>query len=138
MHKKYIEWAAEISLLSTHKQFRLGAVIVLSDGNIVTGYNKIHDYHPLQLKYSKIHRPFCNSTHAEVDAFSKLKTKCNGATLYVARTMKNGTFGMAKPCSCCTEAAKDFGVRMIYYTTNEGSLGKLELKNKIYVHNYAF
>jgi tRNA(Arg) A34 adenosine deaminase TadA len=40
--------------------------------------------------------------------------------LYVYRIRKTKEFGMARPCPSCMQAIKDFGIRTIFYTTDDG------------------
>ena len=41
-------------------------------------------------------------------------------TLYVARKLNSGGCGFARPCPACMEAIKEYGIRKIVYTTNDG------------------
>ena len=59
-----------------------------------------------------------------ISNFAKVK-------LYIYRKCHDRPFGIARPCPSCMAAIKDFGIRDIYYTTNDGyAYEKLE-KNKM-------
>ena len=81
----------------------------------------------MQKKYNKFRasdtNDFVPKVHAEISALSKLqKASFNPKRmkLFVYRIKRDGSYGMARPCASCMQAIKDFGIRKIYYTTDDG------------------
>jgi len=62
------------------------------------------------------------STHAEVATLKRTK-KTHGATIYVARIMRTGERGLAKPCSRCQTDLIEAGVRQAIWTIDANSYG---------------
>lgn len=91
-----------------------GAVIVLDNAIISTGYNYAYD-----------HMCHTNSIHAEVDALIKVKgvrkNLLTDAEMYVVRigpnTMSN-QLKYSKPCCSCQKAIAKYGIRKVYYSTS--------------------
>jgi tRNA(Arg) A34 adenosine deaminase TadA len=82
---------------------------------------------PLQKKFNihRIYDPevYPNYVHAEINALSKIRfmdLERSKLELFLYRELKNGDFGLARPCEACYAAIKYFGIRNIYYTTNDG------------------
>lgn len=62
--------------------------------------------------------------HAEVAALKNAIKKhgmeeIEGSTIYVARKLKNGSTGNAKPCKVCAIPLRLFKVKTVYYTDND-------------------
>lgn len=125
---KMMNVAEAASKLSTHRQFALGAVVANNNGILGIGFNK-EKSHPLQKRYNKA-RVFSKGCianewshiHAELDAMLKVKDRSQlvGATIYVSRSLKSGVNGCARPCAACMDAAKDFKIKKLVYTTEYG------------------
>ena len=61
--------------------------------------------------------------HAEINCLNQLKhmnVNFSKVKLYIYRMRNDRPYGMARPCPSCMAAIKDFGIRDIYYTTNDG------------------
>lgn len=107
---KLIELAAQISRLKDDdRHFCLGAVGVRKDGVIVAS---------------------CNGNPKEPDrrhhAEYRLSRKLDrGSTVYVARTLADGSMAMARPCIHCWKALQSKGVERVYWTqpVKYGQLG---------------
>ncbi len=56
--------------------------------------------------------------HAEENCLRNLTTVPK--ILYVARVTKAGRVAMARPCPRCMKQIREFGIKQICYTTNEG------------------
>lgn len=98
----------------------LAACIVKSNRVSSFGVNK-RKTHPLQVKYAR--NPDAIYLHAEIDAIKNfLKENSVGdlrnSTLYIARTKKDGSEGLSKPCKGCMRAIETFGIKKVVYTTN--------------------
>lgn len=125
---KYFEVAKSMSLLSDFKRVHIGAVVVLKNEIIATGRNTIKT-HPLQSHYANlVNRPHAILLHAEMSCLIKLvdtKHDLSNAKIYIFRQSKSGLLSIAKPCSICSRALRDFGIKQIYYTTNRGYCNEL-------------
>lgn len=100
--------------------------ILKTKKDIYYGYNQ-KKTHPLQKEFSK--NPHALSLHAEIDAIRQAYSNegnISKSTLYVARTLMDGTPANACPCSGCQEAIFYFGIDQVFFTT---STNYGELKN---------
>jgi tRNA(Arg) A34 adenosine deaminase TadA len=99
-------------------------VIVLRNEVIATGYNR-KKTNPFQAHWAQIAgRPAAIYPHAEISCLAKLhhnKTidDLHLAKIYVYRETKTG-IALARPCEICSAAIKHYGIKSIYYTTNDG------------------
>lgn len=100
-----LEVASQVADITsqTHRKAFIGAVAIRKDGTLVHARNGVTI------------RPDgpCPSSHAEARV---LKKSGHGSTVYVARTLKNGSLAMAKPCSRCMARLKSRGVELVYWT----------------------
>lgn len=107
----------------------LAACVVKRNKIISFGHNK-KKTHPLQNKFNK--HPEAIYLHAEIDAIKNALKRVSanelaGSTLYIVRTKKNGSEGLAKPCKGCMQAIESFGIcEVIYTSNNEGQYQKLK------------
>lgn len=62
------------------------------------------------------------STHAEVAALKRVK-RAEGATIYVARVLRSGKPGLARPCKRCQKDLIAAGIRQAIWTIDENSYG---------------
>ena len=94
-----------------HRIAFMGAVAERHDGVIVVSRNgSAKDKSP--------------PSHAEIRV---LRKSGYGATVYVARVLRNGERALAKPCSNCMSALKAKGVEEVYFTTGKNDWEKLKL-----------
>lgn len=107
---------------------RLAAMLVYKNDVIAIGYNK-KKTHPMARRFQKHQEAIY--LHAEVDCIKNalrlvepdLLQKC---TMYVLRIKrpdcnpKAFVRAMAKPCCGCQHAIEQFGIKKVYYTTDEG------------------
>lgn len=106
----------------TEARCRLAAMLVHRNVPVALGTNKLKS-HPLQAKFGMNEHSIY--LHAEIDALIKAvkeltAEQLNKSTLYVARVLKNGNTGMAKPCPGCARALKSFGIQRIVWSTESG------------------
>lgn len=99
---------------------RLAAVISDKRGRILSyGVNSYQKSHPTQKFYAeKANKPESCFLHAEISALISL-TYANKMKVYrlsIARVLKNGEIGLARPCQSCQLAIKDYGIKCIEYT----------------------
>lgn len=124
--KRFFDCARSMARLSSHKITRVGAVITDGKTVVSTGYNS-EQTHPIQMRYN-VHRNFkdinsgvSHCLHAEIAAFVKVKRKSlRGMRIYVSRLTRLGYSGLARPCPACMAAIRHYGIRDIFYTTEQG------------------
>lgn len=120
MINQAIDLAREIPVKSC--QQRLAAICVDKKGRVIgQGKNSYKRSHPLQKHFAILAGLSEDKMylHAELQALLRCKDK-QVHTLYVARVLKDGSIGMAKPCAGCVEALKAFGVEKVVYTLSTG------------------
>jgi deoxycytidylate deaminase len=117
---------AKLSTWSEHPGEQVGAIIVLRNEIISTGYNRRKTF-PMQAYWAeKAGRPAAVYPHAEISALHKLSNsqeydvRMSGiGKVYVYRETALG-LGIARPCEICTMALKAFGIKRVFYTTDQG------------------
>lgn len=106
----FFRLAENASKHSTHPNFHLGAVLVVNGHPISVGYNQGKTHPDGRFK----------GLHAEISALKTSgKFSIKGCSIFVYRKKRNGEIGSARPCSHCMERLKSFGVKLIYYSTEE-------------------
>jgi deoxycytidylate deaminase len=119
MNLRFFQKAKILALRSDHPKHRLGAVVVDKRGHIIgQGYN-VMKTHPKSNSYER-------RIHAEFAAILACNASTEGCTIYVYRGMKNGSMACSKPCQYCLKMLKQYGIKDIYYTNQDG-YGKLSL-----------
>jgi tRNA(Arg) A34 adenosine deaminase TadA len=120
--EKYFKLAKEASELATWQPEKIGAVIVLRNEVIGVGYNRNKPSTDQFFWAKKAGRPEAVFTHAEVSALAKVdwSDDLDMAKIYVSRSFKDGSNAIARPCEICTMALKHYGIKNIFYTTNDG------------------
>lgn len=79
---------------------------------------------------SLLRRCCLTSIHAEIDALYKYQTthSTNGKiSLWVIRRSKN-KLANSRPCSSCLKSIKQFNIHKIYYSTGEGTICEMKIK----------
>ncbi len=115
---RYLHLAIKTAELSRDKRNRHGAVIIRGSNAISTGYNKIKN------------NTFCEhngyySTHAEIDALSKLRFDEDNdkINILVIRLNRSGKLMYSRPCEKCMGILRNcFNVRKIFYSINDGMI----------------
>lgn len=127
---KYFNKAKQVAMVSDFKKVHIGCVAVYKGNVIAIGCNT-NKTHPAQKYYNQFRTPEGEDVsmasipklHAEINCLNQLKhMNVNFAKvkLYIYRKCHDRPFGIARPCPSCMAAIKDFGIRDIYYTTNDG------------------
>lgn len=113
---------------TSNGQYKLACAITHRKTILAFGVNSFKT-DPFQKKYAnkeeKIYR------HAEVDAIKRVHNKfgkdiLSKSTLYIVRIRrpykgaKHFVYGISAPCSGCSKAIKEFGIKKVIYTTNYG------------------
>ena len=122
--RAYFNAAESVSTLSDHR-CRIGCIVVNKHKIISSGHNSAQKTHAFQARLDK--RTFnceCAGTlHAETDALLPLikgRVDLSNASIYVYRSMRDGTQGMARPCPRCMSIIKSCGIKTINYSTADG------------------
>lgn len=102
---------------------KMAAVIAKGRKIIGIGYNS-RKTHPLMLKFAEADNELKTCLHAEIDAIRQAlrqydEEELQGASIYIARVLKNGETAMAKPCNVCQKALEAYGICAVYWTDNE-------------------
>lgn len=93
----------------------MAALIVDRRGKIIAQGINQRKSHPLQAKFSN--HPESIYLHAEIAALVDARSEnLTGATMYVARVLKDGTPALAKPCKGCQKALISFGLKDVIWT----------------------
>lgn len=109
---KYLEMAAVLSRVKDDKRtFFIGCVGIRSDGRIVGAYNG--------------NPRFPEPKHHGEYRLSRKLTKAS--VVFVARTLWDGSWAMAKPCSDCHQRLKNLGTIRVYYSMGPGEYGVVYL-----------
>lgn len=100
---------------------RMAAIIVKRNKVLGKGMNSRRS-HPLQKLFSKSDVKI--ALHAEISAIidalrNNEEEDLKGATIFVARVLKNGSRAIAKPCPICEKAIKAYGITGMYWTEHE-------------------
>lgn len=113
--EKDFERLVEAGCFATRRRDRrayyVGAIGLRSDGALVRATN------------GPAERPF-PAIHAEARLIQKLDV---GATVWVARSLKNGHLALAKPCPDCERALRRRGVKKVIYSTGPQAFEVLNL-----------
>lgn len=104
---------------STSK-FRLGAVLAYRYRLLSMGYNDMSRTHPIMHKYNT-NKKIQKNLHAEVDACLGIpEHMMKGATIYVARILKDNRTANAEPCKICQRFMRAMGIKNVWHTTGHG------------------
>jgi tRNA(Arg) A34 adenosine deaminase TadA len=103
------------------------AAIVYKNEIISIGWNE-YKSHPFQVQFSREEEKYF--LHAEVSAIRKslnhLSTdELKKSSLYVARVMKDGSWGFSCPCDGCKMAIAAFDIKKVIYTDSASSYSRL-------------
>lgn len=126
---KYLSFLAEYAKDNASSAgAKVAAGILIKNTLLILGYNK-DKTDPWAARFAK--NSEANSIHAEVSAIKNTINHFRGekyarevlenATLYVCRIKKesqNGeyTWGLARPCSGCMNAIKEFNIKRVVYS----------------------
>ena len=132
---KYFKKARMTATFSDYKKQSIGCVAVYQGHIIGVGYNTTKT-HPLQRYYNQYRHSWDKneippSLHAEINCLNSIRNldiNFSKVKLYIYRIRHDQDCGLSRPCPSCMAAIKDFGIRDVYYTTNDG-FGYERLKN---------
>lgn len=112
MKRKFFEIARKAAYNSDYDQHKMGAVIARGNKLISIGFNKKRT-HPLS-------RGRFNNIHCELSAIINAQGDTRGAEIYIYRETKQGQKAMARPCPHCQNLIREFGLKVSYYTVDNG------------------
>jgi deoxycytidylate deaminase len=116
--------AIRVAKTADHK-FRVGSAILKGRRVISTGTNKGYTSPYIRLnidRYSMV-----DKNHAEISAILNARDRdLTGATIYIARCLKDDGTALSRPCDLCMEMIIEAGIRKIVYTTGDSSVWEIE------------
>lgn len=101
-------------------RFKLGAVLMDHQLPITAKCNSLKT-HPYLARFTPF--PFLHAESATI--LSHGLENCKGLDLYVVRIKANGSLGLAKPCTTCTQLINYVGIRNCYYSTDKSTMENL-------------
>jgi tRNA(Arg) A34 adenosine deaminase TadA len=116
-----LQYAFNIAGTLKNNHQKIAAVCTDKRGRILSyGVNSYVKSHPLMVYFAKKANDAQEKCfiHAELAAVLKAQNK----PIYkisIARMLKTGEPGLAKPCPICSEMLKAFGVQIIEFTTGD-------------------
>lgn len=136
MHK-HLQTAMALSESNTYDStldYHLAAIVVRGGSIISAGYNKANTNGFVEHYADRVKgkRNFCMSTHAEMDAVlrARSKTDLSGCKIFVARKrLLDGEPGMARPCAICEEVLRSYGIKRAFYTIDNNHYGIMSISD---------
>jgi deoxycytidylate deaminase len=122
---KYFNKARQAANISNYPRVHVGCVAVYQGQIIAIGCNS-NKTHPAQKYYNQYRKQddsLLPKLHAEISCLNSIRhldVNFSKVKLYIYRIRKDQPFGMARPCQSCIAAIKDFGIKDIFYTTDDG------------------
>ena len=113
----------------TNCEFLVGAVVAHGNRVISTGccMAKTHPRNPKR-GTSTHKKQLCAEVSAILRALSIVsKRRIHHCTVYVTRRRRDGSYGMAKPCSHCQTFLRENGIKKAFYTTNLGGIDSIRI-----------
>jgi len=92
------------------RTFYIGAIAIRADGVMVKSRNE-----------STVVP--CHAGHAEFRICGKITP---GSTVYVGRSLSDGTLGLAKPCKQCQAILKCHKIKRVYYSISDSEYGCMD------------
>jgi len=124
-HKRCIELARKVAETSLFRSFRHGAILIRSGSFLSAAPNEIGFSH-LGARFRNT--PSNARMHAEINCVTGLpRSMTVGATMYVVRIGRDGKFRLSKPCDMCIAVLKFVGVKRVFYSIDEETMGEIRL-----------
>ena len=123
--RAYFRAAKAVSELSDHPQHKHGCVVVKGHRIISSGYNSCIRQHRVQaeLDMERFGVNCPGKLHSETSALLPLiknDIDLSKASIYIYREHKNGALANSKPCPSCERLIRQFGIKRVYYTVENG------------------
>ena len=122
MKTKYLRLSKKAASRGIHRQHKHGAVLVNGNRVLAIGFNNSGKTHPTM--------PWPKGIHAESAAIHRAqqaRLSTVGSTLYVVRENSNHKPGMSRPCKSCHAILVKAGVKNVFFTQADGTIGELKL-----------
>lgn len=113
--EEFLNLAKKASKRSDHRSHKIGCVIAKRNRIVGIGFNRMKTHPKSPHSHKNIHAEFM----AVINAGFEVK----GATAYVFRQQKNGTWAISRPCEYCWKFLLDHGIKEVVYSF-EGSFKK--------------
>lgn len=117
--RHFLKMAKRISQKSDHHAHKIGCVVARKNKILGSGFNLIKTHTKSPHAFKSIHAEFMAALNANFDL--------KGATVYIFREHKNGTWAISKPCSSCWEFLIECGAKEVIYSC-EGSFKQEDLR----------
>lgn len=118
----FLQLAIDTAKSSPSKK-RVGAVLLKKNKVIATAVNLEAKSHPLQARFAKrVGLAPKIYLHSEIAAL--IKAREDADTIVVARVNPQNKLRNSCPCRICSLALEEFGVKNIYYSTDDGFMYK--------------
>jgi len=108
-------------------------VYKVSDGNI-TAHSDSDSSNNSSEECSPPQRRCVQKDNKKTRRLKKNRCENNKTDLYVVRIRTDGMYGNAKPCFECMNAIRGAGIRRVYYTTDEQTLKRENVKEMTSFH----
>ena len=132
MNKRYFKFAREAAQWADYQGTRsapaIGAIAIYKGSFVAEAWNT-NKTSPLQARYN-VYRFRDSETpdkaHAESNLIQRLRwkfgdnIKWDKVEIYLYREYKDGSLAPSRPCPSCMALLKDYGIKKIYYTTEDG------------------
>lgn len=106
------------------------SVVYSRSGKVLsTGENSYKKTNPNQARIAAlVGLPDKQYLHSEVASILALHPSHKPYSIFVSRKMKDGSFGLSKPCEVCNAAIKLAGIKKVFYTDEDGSISMYKVK----------
>ncbi len=120
-NKRYVDLAKRLAL--TSDQHHKHAAILVRGGSVINWSNNKNKFKQWAQRFRSPRRGPA-TIHAEVGAvLGVAREKTNGCDLYVVRVNHMGDLCMSKPCNMCQEILSHVGVKRVFYSIDNETLG---------------
>lgn len=132
MNKRYFKFAREAAQWADYQGTRsapaIGAVAIYKGSLVAEAWNT-NKTSPLQARYNVYRYEPADTpckAHCETQLCQRLRwkfgdnIKWDKVEIYLYREYKDGSLAPSRPCPSCMAMLKDFGIKKIYYTTEDG------------------
>ena len=125
-NRRYIDLAKRLAETSDLRHRH--AAILVKGGSVISWSNNKNKYNRWAQRFrSKQNGPA--TIHAELGAILGVSyEKTNGADLYVVRINHKGHLCMSMPCHMCQEIMSHVGVKRVFYSIDDDTIGCLKVK----------
>ena len=132
MKERYFKFAREAAQWADYQGTRsapaIGAVAVYKGSLVAEAWNT-NKTSPLQARYN-VYRfkdsDTLDKAHCETQLCQRLRWKFGDSIkwdkvdIYLYREYKDGSLACSRPCPSCMAMLRDFGLKRIFYTTEDG------------------